>query len=201
MQFFGIKSRKLNIRDLEEVYLGNKNALLKFAYVLVGNIETAEDIVQDAFVGFARAAGRKETFSNVRGYLMTAVLNKARNFYRDSSKKTFEELDDTDVIQSTIKGAEHWAILSEQLELLGKAIGELPAEQREVVSMYMDGDLTFKQIAQIQEVPIGTVQGRFRYGIDRRGALPGVSRHEKAQPPFPSGWRESSFEDPGIYPC
>ena len=173
MQFFGIKSRKLSIKDLEEVYLGNKNALLKFAYCLVGNIETAEDIVQDTFVGFARAAGKKETFSNIRGYLMTTVLNKARNYYRDSSKKTFEELDDSDVIQSNIKGAEHWAILSEQLELLGKAIGELPAEQREVVSMYMDGDLTFKQIAQIQEVPVSTVQGRFRYGIEKLQRLLG----------------------------
>jgi RNA polymerase sigma factor (sigma-70 family) len=173
VQFFGIKSGKWNIKDLEDVYRGNKNALLKFAYVLVGNIETAEDIVQDAFVGFARVAGRKETFSNVKGYLMTAVLNKARNYYRDSSKKTFEELDDADVIQSNIEGAEHWAILSEQLELLGKAIGELPAEQREVVSMYMDGDLTFKQISQIQEVPISTVQGRFRYGIEKLQKLLG----------------------------
>lgn len=167
MQFFGIKSRKLSIKDLEEVYLGNKNALLKFAYVLVGNIETAEDIVQDAFVGFARAAGRKEAFSNVKGYLMTAVLNKARNYYRDSSRKAFETLDDADEIPSNIKGAEHWVILSEQLELLSKAMVELSPEQREVVSMYVDGDLTFKQIAQIQEVPISTVQGRFRYGIEK----------------------------------
>ena len=163
----------MSIKDLEEVYLGNKNALLKFAYVLVGNIETAEDIVQDAFVGFARAAGRKETFSNVKGYLMTAVLNKARNYYRDSGKKALAGLDEADEFPSSSRNAEQWAILSEQLELLSKAMVELSPEQREVVSMYMDGDLTFKQIAQIQEVPISTVQGRFRYGIEKLQRLLG----------------------------
>ena len=173
MKFFGKKTGQLSIRDLEEVYLSHKNALLKFAYVLVGNVEAAEDIVQDAFVGFARAAGRKETFSNVKAYLMTAVLNKARNYYRDSKKDAAQTLDYAYEIPSNNKRPEQWAILSEQLELLSKAVGILPPEQREVVSMYMDGDLTFKQIAQIQEVPISTVQGRFRYGIERLQRLLG----------------------------
>ena len=173
MKFFWEKSNKLSIKDLEEAYLSHKNALLKFAYVLVGNIETAEDIVQDAFVGFARAAGRKETFSNVKAYLMTAVLNNARNYYRDSKKNANETLDFADELPSSSKRPEQWAIFSEQLQLLSKAMCVLPIEQREVVSMYMDGDLTFKQIAQIQEVPISTVQGRFRYGIEKLQRLLG----------------------------
>jgi RNA polymerase sigma factor (sigma-70 family) len=167
VSIFGIKTKKLSIKDLEEVYLNHKNSLLKFAYVLVGNIETAEDIVQDVFVGFARAAGQKEKFSNIKGYLMTAVLNKARNYFRHSSKNTTVGLDNAEEFPSGSRSAEQWAILSEQLQLLSKAMGELPPEQREVVSMYMDGGLTFKQIAQIQEVSVGTVQGRFRYGIER----------------------------------
>jgi RNA polymerase sigma-70 factor (ECF subfamily) len=167
VSIFGIKTKKLSIKDLEEVYLNHKNSLLKFAYVLVGNIETAEDIIQDVFVGFAGAAGRKETFSSVKGYLMKAVLNKARNYYRDSKKDKNDILDYADEIPSNNKRPEQWAILSEQLQLLSSAMSELPAEQREVVSMYMDGSLTFKQIAQIQEMPISTIQGRFRYGIER----------------------------------
>ena len=173
MSILGIKTKKLSIKDLEQVYLNHKNSLLKFAYVLVGNIETAEDIVQDVFVGFARAAGRKEKFSNIKGYLMTAVLNKARNYYRHSNKNTVIGLDNAEEIPSSNRSAEQWAILSEQLQLLSKAMGELPCEQREVVSMYMDGHLTFKQIAHIQEVSISTVQGRFRYGIERLQRLLG----------------------------
>ena len=167
VKIFGIKSSKLSFKDLEDVYLRQKNSLLKFAYVLVGNIHNAEDIVQEVFLGFARAAGKKENLSNIKGYLITAVLNKARNYYRDNKRSSNETLDCADEIQSNNKSPEQWAILSEQLQLLSKAMGELPIEQREVVSLYMDGSLTFKQIAQIQEVSLSTVQGRFRYGIEK----------------------------------
>ena len=157
---------KLSFDDLEEVYLNQKNSLMKFAYVLVGNIENAEDIVQEVFLGFARAAATKKNLSNIKGYLITAVLNKARNYFRDK-KNPNETLDCTYEIPSNNKSPEQWAILSEQLQLLSKAMGELPIEQREVVSLYMDGCLTFNQIAQIQKVSISTVQGRFRYGIEK----------------------------------
>jgi RNA polymerase sigma factor (sigma-70 family) len=172
VKIFGINSGKLSLKDLEEVYLSQKNSLLKLAYVLVGNAENAEDIVQDVFLGFARAAGTKENLFNIKGYLITAVLNKARNYYRDNKKSKdarpcVSTLDCADEIQSNNKSPEQWAILSEQLQLLSNAMGELPVEQREVVSLYMDGCLTFKQIAQIQEVSTSTVQGRFRYGIEK----------------------------------
>ncbi|MBN1973299.1 MAG: sigma-70 family RNA polymerase sigma factor [Sedimentisphaerales bacterium] len=164
---FRIKPGKLSIKDVEDAYLNQKNSLLKFAYVLVDNVENAEDIVQDVFLGFARAAGAKENLSNIKGYLITAVLNKARNYYRDNKKSSNETLDCADEIPSNNKSPEQWAIFSEQLQLLSKAMGELPIEQREVVSLYMDGCLTFKQIAQIQEASTSTVQGRFRYGIEK----------------------------------
>ena len=167
VKIFGKKTGKLSFKDIEKVYLSQKNSLLKLAYILVGSIENAEDIVQDVFLGFARAAGTKEYFSNIKGYLITAVLNKARNYYRDNKKNSNEPLDCSDEIQSNTKSPEQWAILSEQLQLLSKAMGELPIKQREVVSLYMDGNLTFKQIAQIQDVSISTVQGRFRYGIEK----------------------------------
>ena len=167
VKIFGKKTGKLSFKDIEKVYLSQKNSLLKLAYILVGHVDNAEDIVQDVFLGFTRAAGTKEKLSNTRGYLITAVLNKARNYFRDNKKSPNETLDCTDELQSNNKSPEQWAILSEQLQLLSKAMGELPIEQREVVSLYMDGRLTFKQIAQIQEVSLSTVQGRFRYGIEK----------------------------------
>ena len=167
MKIFRINPGKLSFKDIEEVYLSQKNSLLKFAYFLVGNIDNAEDIVQEVFLGFARAAGKKDNPSNIKGYLLTAVLNKARNYYRDNKKNQSENLDCADEIPANNKNPEQWAILSEQLQLLSKAMGELPIDQREVVSLYMEGSLTFKQIAQIQEVSTSTVQGRFRYGIEK----------------------------------
>ena len=167
MKLFSKKSGKLSIKDIEEIYLREKNALLKFAYALVGNAENAEDIVADVFVGFAKAAGRKQSFTNVKAYLTTAVLNKARNYYRDSSKRQTTDLDNADCFMSYDKRPEQWVVLSEELELLAEAMGELPDVQRETVLLYMDGSITFKKIAEAQGVSLSTAQGRFRYGIDK----------------------------------
>ena len=46
-------------------------------------------------------------------------------------------------------------------------MAQIPYEQREVVNLYTQGDLTFRQIARIQNASINTVQGRYRYGITK----------------------------------
>jgi RNA polymerase sigma-70 factor, ECF subfamily len=50
-------------------------------------------------------------------------------------------------------------------------MAEIPYEQREVVNLYMQGDLTFRQIARMQNASINTVQGRYRYGIAKLRSL------------------------------
>ena len=66
---------------------------------------------------------------------------------------------------------EQWAILNEELRSLSQAMAQIPYEQREVVNLYMQGDLTFRQIAAIQNASINTVQGRYRYGITKLRSL------------------------------
>ena len=77
---------------------------------------------------------------------------------------------------------EQWAILNEELLLLSKAMAQIPYEQREVVGLYMEGDLTFRQIAEIQNASINTVQGRYRYGMTKlRSLLNGELNHEAGE--------------------
>ena len=47
------------------------------------------------------------------------------------------------------------------------ALGELPYEQREVVILHLQGEMTFRQIAKLQDVSVNTAQGRYRYGLDK----------------------------------
>jgi RNA polymerase sigma-70 factor (ECF subfamily) len=64
-----------------------------------------------------------------------------------------------------------WAVLSERLELLSRALQELPYEQREVISLRMETDLPFRRIARLQSTSVNTVKGRYRYGINRLRSL------------------------------
>jgi len=57
------------------------------------------------------------------------------------------------------------------MEMLSQALAQIPFEQREVLSLYMQSGMTFKQIAKIQNASINTVQGRYRYGLDKLRSL------------------------------
>ncbi|HUW20610.1 MAG TPA: sigma-70 family RNA polymerase sigma factor [Sedimentisphaerales bacterium] len=156
---------------LERIYEKYKNDLLKLAVVLVNDANSAEDVVQDVFVKFAQSAGRIGVSGNLKRYLATCVANKVRNQRRDRQRHETHGMDDADSVVWDADGPERWAILSEQLRLLSNALAQIPYEQREVVSLYMQGNMTFRQIARIQNASVNTIQGRYRYGLNKLRSL------------------------------
>jgi RNA polymerase sigma-70 factor (ECF subfamily) len=150
---------------LRQIYDKYKVELLRLAVVLVGDVNTAEDMVHDVFVKFARSADRIKLIGNLKNYLVTSVINRVRNHLRDSSRHRQTNLDGAELLASARPGPRQWAILDEQLTLLSKALQELPYEQREVICLRMEMDMTFRQIAMRQNVSVNTVKGRYRYGI------------------------------------
>ena len=159
---------KLGSRDaLRRLYEKYKNDLLKLAVSLVNDVNIAEDVVQDVFVNFAQSADKIQPHGNLKKYLITCVANRIRNRKRDRQRHETSGIDDLDLTISDVNRPEQWAILSEELVLLSNAMAQIPYEQREVVTLYMQGDMTFRQIAKIQNASINTVQGRYRYGLNK----------------------------------
>jgi len=152
---------------LRRIYEKYKNDLLKLAVFLINNAETAEDIVQDVFISFAQTAGIKGAIWNLKGYLTTSVINQVRNRIRDEKRHNTALQEDLETIATETNRPERWAMLNEQIRLLSRAMTQLPYEQREVITLYMQGGLTFRKIAKLQKTNVGTVQGRYRYGIDK----------------------------------
>ena len=164
---------------LQRIYEKYKNDLLKLAVSLVSDINAAEDVVQDVFVSFAQSARNVGLAGDLKKYLVTCVANRIRNRRRDQQRHEGIGLDGADEIVSGFRRPEQWAILNEELQSLSKAMSQIPYEQREVVSLYMEGDLTFREIATIQNTSINTVQGRYRYGMNKlRSLLNGELNHE-----------------------
>ena len=156
---------------LQRVYEKYKNDLLKLAVSLVSDVNTAEDVVQDVFVSFAQSAQKVGIAGDLRKYLVTCVANRIRNRRRDQQRHEAIGLEGVDCLVCDSRRPEQWAILNEELQSLSRAMAQIPYEQREVVSLYMEGDLTFRQIAAIQNASINTVQGRYRYGITKLRSL------------------------------
>ena len=152
---------------LRRIYEKYKNDLLKLAVTLVNDVNTAEDVVHDVFIVFAQSAAKIKPRGNLKKYLVTCTANRIRNRNRDRQRHEAPGIDDSDCIISNFKRPEQWAILSEELQLLSNALAQIPYQQREVVTLYMQGDMTFKQIAKVQNTSLSTVQGRYRYGLDK----------------------------------
>ncbi len=153
------------------IYEKYRTDLLKLAVSLVTDVNTAEDVVQDVFVSFAQSAAQIGLAGDLRKYLVTCVANRIRNRRRDEQRHEAIGLDGADALTCGSRRPEQWAILNEELRSLSRAMDQIPYEQREVVSLYMEGDLTFRQIARIQNASINTVQGRYRYGMTKLRSL------------------------------
>jgi RNA polymerase sigma-70 factor (ECF subfamily) len=68
---------------------------------------------------------------------------------------------------SDLRMPDQTAISIEELQQLRDAIAQLPYEQREVVILHLQGGKTFRQIAALKDSSIGTIQSRYRYGINK----------------------------------
>ncbi len=156
---------------LRQIYDKYKVELLRLAVVLLGDANTAEDMVHDVFVKFARSAGRIKLTGNLKNYLVTSMINRVRNHLRDSNRHRETNLDGAELLASSRRGPRQWAVLGEQLTLLSKALQELPYEQREVICLRMEMNMTFRQIAMRQSASVNTVKGRYRYGITKLRSL------------------------------
>ena len=171
---------KRGSRDaLRRIYEKYRHDLLKLAVSLAGDVSTAEDVVQDVFVSFAQAGARIQPAGDLRKYLVTCVANRIRNRRRDLARYETSGFDEAEQVICGVRGPEQWAVLNEELRSLSRAMAQIPYEQREVIGLYMEGDLTFRQIADIQNASINTVQGRYRYGMNKlRTLLNGELNHE-----------------------
>ncbi|MHC4618315.1 MAG: RNA polymerase sigma factor [Planctomycetota bacterium] len=156
-----------NREALRRIYDKYKNDLLRLAVVLLNDANTAEDVVQDVFVSFARSAERISPTGNLKRYLAACVANRVRNIKRDRQRHQVAAIDDPDCAVSESNRPEQWAVLSEQLQLLSRAMAQIPYEQREVITLYVQGSMTFRQIARIQNASVSTIQGRYRYGLNK----------------------------------
>ncbi|MHC4638797.1 MAG: RNA polymerase sigma factor [Planctomycetota bacterium] len=165
--------KKLNGGDgeaLRKVYDKYKDDLLSIACALLHDNNAAEDVLHDVFISLARSAGRLEMYGTLKNYLITCVVNRVRDMFR---KKMYQVVEIERIGPSASQTAtpEESVIFDEEAEYLTQALNKLPLTQREVIILHLQGGLRFREIADIQNISINTVQGRYRYGLDKLRTL------------------------------
>jgi RNA polymerase sigma factor (sigma-70 family) len=156
---------------LHRIYEKHKNNLVTLASALLTDVALAEDVVHDVFIGFIRSEGKFQLTGSLKGYLATCVANLARNRNKAGHVRAHTDLEAIDPPESTTMTPETSVIFGEQSERLAWALNQLPYEQREVLVLRTYSQMKFAAIAAQQDTSIHTVQGRYRYALDRMKRL------------------------------
>ncbi|MEX0600755.1 MAG: sigma-70 family RNA polymerase sigma factor [Rhodothermales bacterium] len=145
-----------------------------FGYLMgmVRDRTVANDLFQETFLRVIQAMKRNRGSYVRRGRWLSWVMTIARNAALDHLRKRKKWTDvDTgdgaywDRLPDDDRPIDGKVDLDQRVELLEMCIGRLPPEQREVVMLRHETDLTFREIAELTEVSINTALGRMRYAL------------------------------------
>ncbi len=148
------------------IYEKYEDYMLTVAVSLLNDINAAEDVVHDVFVSFAQSAEKIRLKGSLKSYLTTCVANLARDRIRARHRHA-AGLSKAGPVGSDSNEPSQLLICDEQLQHLSRAMTELPYEQREVITLHLQGGMTFGAIARSQNLSINTIQSRYRYGLDK----------------------------------
>ena len=143
------------------------------AYRILGDQGAAEDVVQDAFLSvWRRAASFQPGRGSVRTWLLSIVHHRAIDRLRGTAGRArrdtaLEEVDRVVALDDPWRDVE----LTLQRDVLKKGLATLPEEQRRTIELAYFGGYTQTEIAGAMGVPVGTVKGRMRIGLQKLRAL------------------------------
>ena len=152
---------------LDRLYEQYGAMAFSIAYRITGDRAAAEDVVQEAFLGAWRNAGRYvDARGTVKTWLFSIVHHRAIDSIR--RRRPTVELPDTEAsVPDNLTFPDTWAEVSRSLDrdAVEAALTRISDVQREAIELAYFGGLTQTEIAARTGVPLGTVKGRLRLGL------------------------------------
>lgn len=136
------------------LYQAHALPLIRLAYITLGDRASAEDVVQDAFLGLFRGLGRLNDPSRAAAYLRISVLNGCRSVLRARKRARLRGAASED---PAVWSAESAALAGEDRREVLRAVAQLPRRQREVLILRYFLGLSDSEIAADLGVSRGTV--------------------------------------------
>lgn len=153
-----------------------RNELLHFLIRFLGSRASAEDVFQDAFLQVHLAAESFDSTRRFKPWLYTIAANKARDFHRRQKRRATASLsapvggDDTetefvDLLASDAEGPDQPVSDHEQATMVKKVVDELPSHYREILLLSYFQKMSYGQIADSLDIPLGTVKSRLHSAV------------------------------------
>ena len=161
----------MRLEEFEGMVLPHRDALYGHALSLTRNPDEAEDLVQETTL---RALRGFETFradGPVRAWLLTILRNLFINRYRSQVRAprqlSLDAIENPDPITPIVPGPERVILSKLENEALARAVRALPPAYREVLVMSDMRGLSYQEISDELDLPIGTVRSRLSRARER----------------------------------
>ena len=171
----GVISMTEQDRQISQVITEERSRLRNFIRKRVPNEADVEDILQDVFYKLVEANRLLMPIEYVTGWLFRVARNRITDAFRKKRPENFtdtatedetgESLQLEDLLPSPDAGPEALLFRSVLLDELEMALGELPAEQREVFVAHEIDGRSFKELSDESGVSVNTLLSRKRYAV------------------------------------
>ncbi len=173
---------RLQADDLDALgalFVRYRAQVYRTALAIVRDPAAAEDILQDCFLKVYAHAAHLDPARSLAPWLYRVTVNLSYAWLGRGGQKRRAPLETVaNRLVSPMRQAPDQ--LTEQTELrhnVRKAIGALPIDQRVVIVLYYLNNLSLQDIAEILDVPIGTVKSRLYYAREALRAMLGPTAH------------------------
>jgi RNA polymerase sigma-70 factor (sigma-E family) len=146
------------------LYAASALGLIRLAYIMLGDLPGAEDVVQEAFCGLYRRWDRLHDADRAMVYVRASVLNGCRSARRRRAVRRRVLAD-----PPPAASAEAMVLSGEEREDVVRAVGRLPDRQREAVVLRFYCDLSDEQIALVMGIGQSTVRSTVHRAIEALG--------------------------------
>jgi RNA polymerase sigma-70 factor, ECF subfamily len=157
-------------RAFEVIFDRHAGAAYSLALRMCGRRALAEDIVQEAFLSLWRSgSGYDRARGSVRSWVLSAVHNRAVDALRRAGAKAGRDVSDEGIAERLVarEATDAEVERREESRRVRSALDVLPSDQRQVIELAYFGGLSHSQIAEMLELPPGTVKGRMRLGLTK----------------------------------
>jgi RNA polymerase sigma-70 factor, ECF subfamily len=159
-----------NARAFEVVFDRHADAAFSLAYRMCGRRGMAQDIVQDAFLSLWRSGARYDrSRGSVRSWVLSVVRNRSIDMFRRETVRAGRDVSAEGMVERMAAPDDVALDAERRHDARGvrAALRDLPAEQRQVIELAYFGGFSHLQIADMLDVPAGTVKGRMRLGLSK----------------------------------
>jgi RNA polymerase sigma-70 factor (ECF subfamily) len=154
-----------SLEALGILYDRYRQMVFRTALAITGDQEAASDLLQDVFLRLFRFAGRIDVNRPLQPWLYRITANLSYTWVKRDRRwlRPLENLADwiagssSNHTYETVEQMDDW-------ERVQRAVAGLPISQRVVVVLYYLNDQSLQEIAEILDVPVGTVKSRLHYG-------------------------------------